>query len=73
MRGDCVKIWQFEYAPIEYIDLSPHGGDEDYVAFIPDSLIDYAWDFLEEGTLFGCCSVSKHVVEGGEVWIGAHA
>ncbi len=49
------------------------GGDEDWVAFIPDTLknIDPAW--MWEGTAFGCCTVIEEKVLGGIVKIGAHS
>jgi len=68
-----IKIWRFWDAPEEYRKLSNHGGDEDWVAFVPDSLKDEYIGFLEEGTSFGCCSVSEHSIPGGTILIGAHA
>ena len=67
-----ILAWAFYDAPKAYRDLSPHGGDEDWVAFIPDS---FRGDpvFIDQHTPFGCCSVSEHKVEGGTVRIGAHA
>ena len=73
MSDNFVKVWQFGDAPQEYRDLSTHGGDEDYVAFVPDALRDYWFMFLDEGTPFGCCCVSEHKVKGGKVLIGAHS
>jgi hypothetical protein len=43
------------------------------VAFIPRALKNEDIFWLDEGTPFGCCSVSKHPVPGGVVRIGAHA
>lgn len=67
-----ILVWPFYDAPQAYRELSPHGGDEDWVAFVPDS---FRGDprFLDQGTSFGCCSVSEHPVDGGTVRIGAHA
>ena len=69
---NTIRVWQFEDAPKEYKILSPHRGDEDWVAFIPDHLGIYI-SWIEEGTPFGCCSVSTHEVAGGIIKIGAHA
>lgn len=70
---ETIKVWRFGDAPAEYKLFSPHGGDEDWVAFVPLSMLDTWIPWMEEGTPFGCCSVSKHPVRGGEVRIGAHA
>lgn len=67
-----ILIWPFYDAPAAYRNLSPHGGDEDWVAFVPDSF-GGAPMFMDQGTSFGCCDVSEHKVEGGTVRIGAHA
>ncbi len=34
-----IQIWNFDDAPKEYKDMSENGGDEDYIAFIPRSMI----------------------------------
>lgn len=71
---DAIIVWRWEDAPDQYKALSQHGGDEDWVAFVPDYLRDkgnQAW--MESGSPFGCCDVSEHEVEGGVVRIGAHA
>jgi len=68
-----IRIWRFYDAPQEYQGLSTYYGDEDWVAFVPDSLKDEYIGFLEEGSSFGCCSVSEHSIPGGTILIGAHA
>ncbi len=30
-----MKLWRFKDAPVEYQQLSPHGGDEEWVALVP--------------------------------------
>lgn len=67
-----ILIWSWNDAPLEYRALIFDSGDEDWVAFIPDS---FRGDpsFLDEGTPFGCFKVSERSVEGGTVRIGAHA
>jgi hypothetical protein len=69
----AIIVWRWEDAPDEYRNLSEHGGDEDYVAFIPLALEGHWIGWLEEGQSFGCCSVSEHRLRDGTVKIGAHA
>lgn len=68
-----ISVWRFDDAPLEYQELSPHGGDEDWVAFIPEDEIMPYLSWAESGTPFGYCDVSIHRVDNGEVRIGAHA
>lgn len=69
-----ILVWPFEDAPKEYQDLSPHGGDEDWIALVPARLVDSYIGWLESGSSFGCCDVSKHPLPNGDVaHIGAHA
>lgn len=70
--GRAILVWPWCNAPEAYQLLSPHGGDEDWVAFVPNGVRRDPM-FLDEGTSFGCCSVSEHPVDGGTVRIGAHA
>ena len=71
MKGKCILVWRWENAPQDYKNLSPHGGDEDWVAFVPKGMIQPMW--MESGTSFGCCDVSEHVLPAGRIYIGAHA
>lgn len=66
-----IKVWRFEDAPKAYSQLSPHGGDEDWVALVPEDMSRPLW--MDSGTSFGCCDVSEHKVSLGTVYIGAHA
>ena len=68
-----IKVWPWRYAPKKHKKLSQHGGDEDWVAFVPNEYGDYWIGWAEEGTAFGCCSVDEYEVKGGAVLIGAHA
>lgn len=70
--GRAALVWPFRDAPQGYRALSPHGGDEDWVAFIPHG---FRGDptFMGQETDFGRCNVSEHPVAGGTVRIGAHA
>lgn len=68
-----IFVWRFDDAPPDLRALSPHGGDEDWVTFIPEALEGVWIGWAEKGTSFGCCEVSEHAVPGGKVRIGAHA
>jgi hypothetical protein len=69
-----IRVWRFEDAPQEYRDLSPHGGDEDWLAVVPWSMKDDWIPWLEGGGPFGVCDVSRHELDETEiVYIGAHA
>ena len=63
-----IKVWRFCDAPIVYQHLSEHGGDEDWLAFVPFGIPIPGW-----ADALGCCSVSEHDVLHGTVLIGAHA
>lgn len=72
-----IKVYEFNNAPPELQDLSTNGGDEDWIAVVPKSILDnhgghIGW--LEEGTLFGCCCVERYDLDSGDtVFIGCHA
>lgn len=69
-----IRVWRFEDAPADFKALSPHGGDEDWVAHIPASLASEYIGWMESGGPFGCASVSEHWRQDGSVVkIGAHA
>ena len=69
-----IRVWQFDDAPKEVRDLSPHGGDEDWLAHIPPVLTDEYFPWMADGSPFGCCCVSEHKLpDGSIVRIGAHA
>lgn len=69
----AIIVWRFEDAPEAYRALSTNGGDEDWVAFVPDSYDGYRPGWLESGGPFGCYDVKSHDVPGGTIYIGAHA
>lgn len=72
--GHAIHVWKFSEAPKQFRELSDHGGDEDWVALVPKELVDLYIPWMQEGSPFGCCSVSEHKLEGGcVVRIGAHA
>ncbi len=69
-----IRVWPFYEAPKELQALSPHGGDEDWLAVVPQALVDSWIPWLEEGRGFGACDVSEHLQDdGSKVFIGAHA
>jgi hypothetical protein len=56
-----VKIFEFKNAPQELKLLSCNGGDEDWIAILPNDFNDGFRPFwLEEGTSFGCCCVDEY-------------
>lgn len=72
----AIRVWAFNDAPEEFKELSPHGGDEDWIALIPPKLADRYIGWMEEGTSFGCWKVSEHAypeLPGYIVRIGAHS
>lgn len=70
--GKPIRVWRFDRAPARYQALSDHGGDEDWLAFVPYEYYNAYIPWLESPQ-FGCCRISEHPVRGGTVWIGAHA
>lgn len=76
MTYQPIIVWSFYKAPEELKALSPHGGDEDWLAEIPPNHVGEYIGWLEDGHGFGCCDVSEHdhpMFEGWKVRIGAHA
>lgn len=72
--GHAIHVWRWKDAPEGFKKLSRHGGDEDWVALVPKELSNDFISWMEEGSPFGCCSVSEHKLPGGcVVRIGAHA
>lgn len=67
-----IQVWRFKDAPEEYRKLSTNGGDEDWVAFVPDTLKD-DWIGWMESPSFGCCCVDEYPIQGGIIRIGCHA
>lgn len=68
-----IQVWQFKDAPQEFKNLSSHGGDEDWLAFVPFYYGDEPPIWMMSGAPFGCCDVSKTPALNGWVYIGAHA
>jgi hypothetical protein len=68
-----ISVWRFHEAPQEFQALSGHGGDEDWLAFVPETMGDPWIGWLESRSPFGVSEVTRHPVDGGFVYIGAHA
>lgn len=68
-----IQVWPFHDAPDHLKELSPHCGDEDWLALVPPSITYVPW--LEDYCrLFGACDTSEHILDNGSrVYIGAHA
>jgi hypothetical protein len=66
-RQDAITIWEFEKAPDcwQYHD---NGGDEDYVAYIPESVVWYGLMLPPE-----ICGRDEYKQPNGLVVIGYHA
>lgn len=70
---NMICVFKWEHAPQALKDLSQHGGDEDWVAFLPANLLGEYIPWMRRGG-FGICSVSTIWFEdGSRVCIGAHA
>jgi hypothetical protein len=74
---EAITLWPFKDAPPEYRALSPHGGDEDWLAFVPALLVrDHGFTIGLELMLerSGVCDTSQHdLPDGSRVYIGAHS
>jgi hypothetical protein len=70
--GTVIVVWRFHEAPWELQCLSPHGGDEDWLAWFPPGNNDRpSW---AEGGSFGCCDVAEITLKSGaRICIGAHS
>jgi hypothetical protein len=68
-----IQVWAWDDAPTEYRALSTHGGDEDWVAFVPADWGDECPPWMSEGTRFAVCDLYRYKVENGWIYIGAHA
>lgn len=72
LRADAITVWAFCDAPESLRRLSTNGGDEDWLAFVPDSLVGTYIGWLDRGSPFGAYCVDVHPIKGGEVRIGCH-
>ena len=65
-----IRVWRFQDAPKRY--RISQGGDEDWVAFVPDYLCDEWIPWLEMGS-YGCCRIEELKLKNGKLKIGTHA
>ena len=71
---DYIIVWKFHEAPEEYRKWSTSGGDEDWLAIIPEHMKEEYIPWMESGGPFGCCSVdSFDLPDGRQIRIGSHA
>lgn len=69
-----IQVWRFCDAPNELANQSTHGGDEDWLALVSPAYKGEWIGWLESGTPFGCCDVSKQEQPDGSIlFIGAHS
>ncbi len=72
--GGHIVVWRFQDAPAAYQALSHNGGDEDWLAFIPDGFPGGTPSWMGDGADRGWCNITETFdVEGGRVVIGSHA
>lgn len=70
---DHIAVWPFYEAPGALRALSPHGGDEDWLALVPAAQAGEYIGWLNHGP-FGVCDISRHeLADGRVVCIGAHS
>jgi len=68
-----IMVWPYHEAPQALKALSPHGGDEDWLAHVPYWFANTYISWIEGGN-FGVCDVSRHeIADGSVVFIGAHS
>ena len=81
--AQAILLWPFHEAPEDFKRLSQSGGDEDFLAFVPDDFFDsryfpsshgVQYDFLSRlKQAMGVCNTEQHEVEGGFILIGTHS
>lgn len=69
----AIIVWRFQDAPPEYQALSENGGDEDWLAFLPETFSGESVGWMDAGSSSGWGVVSEHRVVGGVVRIGGHS
>lgn len=70
-----IRVWFFYEAPPELQALSGHGGDEDWLALVPNQYQQHYLPWLDVPA-FGCCDVSQHQhpdYPDCTIYISAHA
>lgn len=75
-KSDPIQVWRFGEAPADLQALSTNGGDEDWLALVPNSYRVEEIFWMSSGGPFGCCSVDKYAHPFDSrliVVIGSHA
>ena len=69
-----IQVWVFEDAPAKYRKLSTSGGDEDWLALVPEHYMNLWIGWAQNpNSSFGICDTQEHIVTEGKVLIGSHA
>jgi hypothetical protein len=74
-KQNYITVWPFDAAPKKYKERSQNGGDEDWVALVPDAIYRANGKYINwiEGGSFGCCTVEVYKIKGAVLFIGCHA
>jgi len=73
LAPNVICVWEFYKAPPALRELSQHGGDEDWLAWVPNGNDDMQ-PMWTEANAFGCAGVDDATLgDGSRVYIGAHA
>ena len=68
-QDDHIKVWRYKDAPPALQGLSQAGGDEDWLALVPDSMDHCYFPWLVGRYV----KVNRYLVAGAVVYIGCHA
>ena len=71
--NEGIRVWPWDDAPEEFRRLSQNGGDEDWVAFVPNKYKDMPLPWLENHGFDSCYDPQVIDVKFGVVYIGAHS
>lgn len=71
MTDKAILVWRFEDAPEVYRAMSTNGGDEDWIAFVPDALRE-AWVSWMDYLTYHCGTPEEVEVPGGVIRIWSH-
>jgi hypothetical protein len=73
-QPQAIQVWCHDDTPQQWADLVMLGGDEDWVAFVPDTFLgQLAPSWLDAGSSFGVSSVTDFEVDGGTLYVSQHA
>jgi len=68
-----IRVWRYKDAPPELQALSDNGGDEDWLAVVPDAIDRNPYISWLAIPCFGFCDVDQYPIAGAMVYIGCHA